>query len=399
MTVRWFRGPLEANPQCELDSARQIDLVGNLTEAGAQTDIWFCELGMVEDIEDLAGELQLQLICEIEVLVEGHIPVVFTLRLQLRIDALFVAEGKVCGLTETGSVEPHISLGGAMRGSGRTLVASWGIVGSDCAGAELAQAVAVGHEGDGKSAAQRSDAGEAPTADDGIGDAVDSREVFLPMTEGQINSVIDDEIVGQVLLTERFLSFQIGVVLYDANPALSVLEGTGVISVAEQFAPGVSALQDATVREVSGDRHLQRIVGRVPVARYYLAYARVLRMRLEQISFCNGGGAVGPSVDDAGERVRYLGQKCRAESVVLVGKLIEIETGACVSLRKNQVHALGAGVGNDCGCVVIQGSLHGKVPLLRVTIGLIRDSSADALTERSVESSLGPAAGPVDAIG
>ena len=48
---------LEAEPQCQLNLARRVHLVSDLAEAAAQGRVGYGKLRVVEEIEELAGEV------------------------------------------------------------------------------------------------------------------------------------------------------------------------------------------------------------------------------------------------------------------------------------------------------------------------------------------------------
>src|SRR5579863_172987 len=84
---------LEGYARGKLYGSGKIKLVPYLPETRrSQIDVGLCKLGVVEDVKDVACKLELRLFRQIEHLAEGHIPVVFALRLHLGIDTRFVSK-------------------------------------------------------------------------------------------------------------------------------------------------------------------------------------------------------------------------------------------------------------------------------------------------------------------
>src|SRR5208337_27065 len=117
------------------------------------------------------------------------------------------------------------------------------------------------------------DAVDAPTTNYSIDRTVDVGEIGLPVSKGKIDAVIDDQSVGNILLANGLLSLQVGVVLNDADTALPVLEGAGVVGIAQQLAPCICALQDPRVPEVADVSCLECVVCGVAFARHCLQNA------------------------------------------------------------------------------------------------------------------------------
>ena len=102
----------------------------------------------------------------------------------------------------------------------------------------------------------------------------------MPMAKRQVKAVIDHQIIGNVLHTQRFFGLQIVVVLGYSLCSLAVKERAGVVGIAQQLAEGIGHLQDIAVRHAQIVLHLQRVIGRVTVTWIVLQHSiGILRMR------------------------------------------------------------------------------------------------------------------------
>ena len=317
---------------------------------------------------------------EREALAGGEVEVRRPRRTQLVIHAALVAEGEVAGNREAGFIEPAVHT--ALRRAANLLVASGDDDRTDGARTEVvAQRVARGGEGQRQTAVEGGDAVHAPSTDGRVYECVACAQVLLPVTEGQIDAVVDDKVMRQVLHADGLLRMQIVVILHDALSALSILEAAGVLRVAQQLGLRVRDLHEPAMLEAPIEGRLQRLVGRAAVARYGLVDTGVLRERLQQIALEDRRSTKLPACGNLskkriGDRLEQTSAKSggAADRVVLIGKLIEIQARACVALREHEVRTLRSGVGDRRRGLAVEGALRAEVPLLHIAVGLIGDA-------------------------
>ena len=270
---------LERESQCKLNGAWKIGLLTDPTKAGRrQIAIRNSKLGVVEEVEDFCAELQFDFLCNVEEFVDREIEVLSRLRSHYRVNAVFVSESEHVWLREAGCVEPFSSPVGAVWITGKVPSATWGVIRPNGASSELAESIPGCLKGDRDAAAKDGDAVDPPATNKSIRETVHLREVRLAASEGEIEPVIDNQILGKILKAKRVLGTQIAIVLNDSIAALSVLEGTRVVGIAQQLRPRICDLQKPIVADMEAVHSLKSVVRRIAISGHHLAHALILRV-------------------------------------------------------------------------------------------------------------------------
>ncbi len=167
------------------------------------------------------------------------------------------------------------------------------------------------------------------------------------------------------------------------------------------FRPGIGGLHDTRVAETlreglpAGSCSLN-----APIRASCCNDAkRILRIRHQEPALEDSGSAGdGSRGQHAVERIRNRGQQVVAHRKILVGNLIQLQTGTGVRRRNNQVRSFRSRIGKTRRRATAQGPLHRHVPLLRVTERLVRNARPDAASQQVIHTHLGMAEGGSDSV-
>jgi hypothetical protein len=229
---------------------------GYLSERrAAERGVWRCELGPVEEVEELGAELKTQSFIgtEFRPLEDREVEVSDTVASQSGIGSRLVAEREVRGRREASGIKPFIQLSGAARWGG--FVASRNEVRPGAGPKQRGIVRRRTRKHQRETALEDGHPINAPAADDLVREARSSGQVASPVSKWKIQHIADYQTLWNVLGRERALSLVVVVVLDSAGGHLQPIRER--ISIADQFGVGVGNQQRSSAGEPALDGQLE----------------------------------------------------------------------------------------------------------------------------------------------